>query len=679
MFKKLHLKLIIIFGAIMILTLSAVSIVNYQQTSSKINNDVRVQSEGLVEEVKNMIELYLDKFSSTVLLFSQDQTLLHYAKSPDQEQKENNWQDLKLDFSNYIDLHQNVNTIYIADPSKEFKSVPYFDLPEGFDPTTRGWYIEAVQAPNTLIWSEPYIDALTNEYVITGSKAVLDPANNSILAVVAIDITLEKVASITNGVDIGYNGYTFLFDETGTALVHPTEQGNNLMDLPFVSQMYQSGHTTGVIDYVFEDTKRVLVYNTVAETGWKIGAVYRNSELEAAASETRNSNLIISAIALLIGMGVIYYVAKSISKPIVRLNEEVNKVANGDLTVQVTAKTNDEVGQLTTNFNAMVKNMKDVITTVDQSVQQVTDSADSLSAISEETTASSEEVAKAIAEIANNASESASASDSTTQSAMDLATKLDNVTSQTKKMQDLSDKAQQINKDGLIQVEQLRMKSTESNEVIDSVEKVIHDLSLKIKEIEAVIQTINSISEQTNLLALNASIEAARAGEHGKGFAVVAEEVRKLADQSSRATDQVRRTIQGIQAESERAVQEMGTTKEISSAQDQVVADTEKAFDSISTMIDNMSTSIEEISTEIGGINEFKNNVIASIQSFASMAQESAATCEEVNASTDEQLAAIQSITASSEQLKASSEQLSTMIKRFTIDEDEKTTRSKEG
>lgn len=96
----------------------------------------------------------------------------------------------------------------------------------------------------------------------------------------------------------------------------------------------------------------------------------------------------------------------------------------------------------------------------------------------------------------------------------------------------------------------LRNQTTESSQTIHGVQTVMEELTSKMKEIESIIFTINSISDQTNLLALNASIEAARAGEHGKGFAVVAEEVRKLAEQSSQATEQVRHTIAAIQGKS---------------------------------------------------------------------------------------------------------------------------------
>ncbi|WP_249663346.1 methyl-accepting chemotaxis protein, partial [Lysinibacillus fusiformis] len=114
-------------------------------------------------------------------------------------------------------------------------------------------------------------------------------------------------------------------------------------------------------------------------------------------------------------------------------------------------------------------------------------------------------------------------------------------------MWDASQHMKKSNEEGLVNLDSLKETSQESFDIIQDIQSVFGSLIVKVHEIEGVVETITQISDQTNLLALNASIEAARAGEHGKGFAVVAEEVRKLADQTSVATELVRRVIKGIE------------------------------------------------------------------------------------------------------------------------------------
>ncbi|WP_209123652.1 methyl-accepting chemotaxis protein [Alkalihalobacillus sp. BA299] len=670
--KRLHHKMLLIFALLFVVIIGSTVFINYQQTSSLMEKDVRNQASIIVHELKDNVELYLSNYSSNLTYFSHDGTIQEYVKS-DEENKGEAWANVSTNFSHFLDINPNINIIYIAEASKEIRIEPHVDLPSDFDPTSRPWYVNALETPEQVVWSEPYIDTATDDYVITASKAILDPIRNSIDGVVALDLTLDKVAESVNAVDVGYEGYTFLLDDQGVAIVHPEERGNNLAEQDYISELYNQPDHNGILDYYYKSTNQVLIYDTIQETNWKVGAVYLQNNLLEGANTVRNNSFIVAGVALLLALIIIYFVSIGITRSIGRLNQVVEEVANGDLTVNIETNSKDEIGQLTTNFNQMIINMRSLISEVNKSVKQVASSADNLSAVSEETKASSEEVAKAISGIATNTSESASSADSTSQQTLGLSSEISNVASQTEKISDQFEQVEQVNEHGLVQVKTLRESANESTVVIENVERVILGLSKKVTEIENIIATINGISEQTNLLALNASIEAARAGEHGKGFSVVAVEVRKLAEQSSKATEMVRQTIRGIQEESNLAVNEMSITKEIAFKQQQVVEDTEDAFHSISEAVQSMSHSINQITKDLNGINEFKDDVVSSIQIISSMSQETAAACEEVSASTDEQLTVLESIADSAEELQASSEQLYAMIRKFKISKDDST------
>lgn len=526
----------------------------------------------------------------------------------------------------------------------------------------RPWYEQASANPGEVIWTEPYLDASSGEFTVTAAQAVVGPGN-TVLGVVGLDLSLENLTSIVTSTTLNHDGYFFMFDQTGIALVHPTMTDDNSED-PIVSQMLSSDNT-GHIDYTLNGSNQQLFFETVADTNWKVGAVFAEEKLLAQANELRNVILLTALIAILIAVVVSFLVSRRMTKPIVALRNQVSRVADGDLTVSISSASKDEIGQLTNDFNRMVLKMKDLVHSIQNSVDQVSRSTESLTAISEETIASSDEVAAAINEIANGSSKQAEEIDSTKLATIDLSKQIDHVNSFSTNLVTLSHQAKTENEKGSRTISTLRDQTKGFNGVIQGVEDVVQTLSSRVKEVGQVIDTINSISEQTNLLALNASIEAARAGDSGKGFAVVADEVRKLAEQTSQATNQVRQTIEGIETEADKVVHEMATTKTITENQNHAVQETETSFKEIEKVVEQIISSIDSIKTEVKNMTEYKDAVVSSIGDIARVSEQSAAASEEVAASSDEQRKALLTVSDSTELLNNATQQLTERMKQF--------------
>ena len=345
---------------------------------------------------------------------------------------------------------------------------------------------------------------------MTLSKVVTDQNSSKVLGVIAFDIKIDQLEALVKSSNVDHEGYAFLFDQNAVAMVHPTEKGKNLMKLGFIKDMYDSNEVSGRMDYVFDKQEKMLFYSTVKETNWKVGTVYINKEMLAEATDLRNTLLIITSVIIVLIAIITTLVARSITKPLIYLNSQVSRVAQGDLTVSVLSTSNDEVGQLTKNFNSMVNSMRGIIESVQISVMKVKESTDNLSAISEETMASSEEIARAMDDISNGATQTASDAEVGNQRTLDLSTQIEDVEHSSNQLIALSNSASMASANGLKQMVNLKGKANQSNEVLHMVESVIQFLTKKINEIDTVIHSINEISDQTNLLTLNASIEAAR-------------------------------------------------------------------------------------------------------------------------------------------------------------------------
>lgn len=657
LFKSIKTKIIATVTVLFVIGITIMTTISSLQVKDRTQDTVIQSSEALVGGMSNIAENFLGQYGKGI-------EFLSTAKSLQSSTSNEAFQHFNEEMQPFLAIYPDVSSVYFALPDKSVMIYPNTDLGESFDPTTREWYERAANVLVEVAWSKPYVDAATGEWVITASKAVM--ADSKMIGVVALDIQLSKLDEMISSTEIGYEGIPYILDSEGNVISHPTLKGENVKERPDMKEVYASD--SGEVRFKNEEgVDRLNIFSTIPDFGWKVGAVYEEKHIAKTANEMRNSMIIIAAIIVFATFAALYFVIKQIVKPISSMKDVMNTVSNGDLTVLANISTKDEIGDLGQHFNTMIHQTKDVITTVQQSAKNVLLNSESLSAIAEETSASSMEVSYAINEIANGAAKSAEDAELVAERADRLGKQIEKIIEKADMMNEIAHKTGAMNTEGKERMNEMKHSFTNYESDLRSMSVVIETLSEKVNAIGGVMQTITDISAQTNLLALNASIEAARAGEHGKGFAVVAEEVRKLAEQSSLSTDQVQATILELQAEYKIVTNNMKKTIGNFQQQTVIVNETESTFSTITSLMEKMQTSIEEVTSEIDRVVAYKNEVSETIHTMAATSEETAAACEEVSASTDEQLHAIQSVAQSAETLTKLSEELSIAVEKFKI------------
>ncbi|MCX8021874.1 MAG: methyl-accepting chemotaxis protein [Syntrophorhabdaceae bacterium] len=331
----------------------------------------------------------------------------------------------------------------------------------------------------------------------------------------------------------------------------------------------------------------------------------------------------VRAFYLLLGIGGIVvafaifqaiFLTRSITKP---LNEGVsvaNRIADGDLTIQIDVDMKDETGQLLNAMKHMVAKLKNIISEV---MVAATDMSSSSKRLSE----SSELMLKGAAEQASRAAQVATASEEMSQTILDIA-------KNTSSIESSATDTVKLAKEGEVVVDRSVEKVKAIAKTIGESAELIKSLGARSTQIGEIINVIDDIADQTNLLALNAAIEAARAGEVGRGFAVVADEVKKLAERAGNSTAEIGNMIKAIQNEVHRVVMSMESiTKEVSMGVD--------------------------LSNQAGDV---LRNIVASVDQLHGMVQQIASATEEMAATSEEINRDIETIASVSKDTSGSSE-----------------------
>ncbi|WP_413789110.1 methyl-accepting chemotaxis protein [Bacillus kandeliae] len=313
----------------------------------------------------------------------------------------------------------------------------------------------------------------------------------------------------------------------------------------------------------------------------------------------------------------------------------------------------------------MIDSMRNIIAVVSQSAQNVRESIHELKTTAEISAVSSERTVVEINEIAVESASSANKAQSAKEQSEGLSEIINAVSNKTEKMSAFALDADRANQRGVAHIYSLQQSNDTSKKFIDSTEQVITELGNEIQQIETIIHTITDISAQTNLLALNASIEAARAGTYGKGFSVVAQEVRKLAEQSSQATQEIQEMIAIILEGSNKAVSQIFQTKENFSEQTKAVKQANQIFENNSTLMDNLKELIDSLHLDMQQVAVRKDELLDLSSYMAALSEQTAVSCEKVNNHTDEQLRTVQSVMTATDQLNELNQELQQSIQRF--------------
>lgn len=669
--RGIQVKLI---GAFMIpvILFVIISFMIYSKCSTTLNSTYEASANTSVGTLEEYLGLGFENIELMATRLSINSAITSYYTGSEVK-SESMLMDTKVALSNESTADKFIDHIIVCAKSGTAcseKGAIRGDVYNAFVESEEGKNVESEIGMGSMwISSHPAIDEVTgydsDEYALSLVTVLKNNSNKSV-GYIIIDVKTSFIQDILDNAQISDNSIKGFVLEDGSQVLSG-DSDIKFTDTDFYQEALAGENLQGSKEVSYEGADYLFTYSRIEGTNMLVCAMVPQKEIMAGAQAILRYTLIAVAICAVIAIVVGSVLASGISKAIRKVNRVLKKTSDGDLTGQISMKRKDEFNVLSSSITNMIGSMKDLILKMTNVSGHVSDSAVQVGTNSEVLLEVTKNITEAVDYINSGISQQAQDTESCLEQMNGLAERINVVHENTDEISEIAQEAQGAIENGMVIVANLGEKVQGTTEVTETIIREIRELNKESIAINSIIGTINEIAEQTNLLSLNASIEAARAGEAGRGFAVVSEEIRKLAEQSGNAGNQIGEIINHIQERLAATIETAGLAGESVAFQTEALNNTVDVFKNISQQVSKLAEDVEKITQSVGGIEQAKEDTMNAIESISTTSNQTESASEELARSTEKQLQAVEVLNDAVKRLQMDAEDLDTSVSIFKV------------
>ncbi len=514
-----------------------------------------------------------------------------------------------------------------------------------------------------------YHDEIDAEYGINSDTYIIsimrDLSTRNGLVIVDVDpkTVLETICNL----DLGQGSLVGFVTPGGRELLNSTDSDFTFFDKDYY-QACAAGEETDHREYVTVDGEEYLfMYSRCVTNNTAVCALVPKEIMMTEAIAIRHIVNIVIVAACLVVLALAFVIIRGIATNMNKLKNGLTAASQGDLTIEIDIAENTEFGNLARYITEMVTNTKllirqigDVSDSISESVDKATSVSETLAMTSEGIQTATDEIRGGIKQQVEDAEGSLAKMDSLSDRILDTHESIAQINGALEDSRAMIEKGTEI-------IGILHEKAGDTGVATDRLGEKIVALAQYSREIEYFVNVLNEIAEETSLLSLNASIEAARAGDAGRGFAVVAEEIRKLADNSLKASAEIGNVVKTILTMTEETKEFSTQARESVEEQGQIVDNTMQIFNKIDESVEALIANVGAINTNIGSMNDARTGTLQAIESISGVTQQTATAVDSVGEAINEQHNEVETISEVTSELDRLMKELKVEISKFTV------------